>query len=488
MRSPCRPVRRLAGLLVLGLCSPWSPVLGAPAAHAAETARQNAALPPPPHVAVIPPQPQAGAPLALVITGGPPACTPFFASPVVTGNAIVVSGSIPLDPPCGPGPWRQRVELPQLPYGSYTVDVEVNGSPYAALAFVVGPTFPFLSLGGTRFIVGLEQFGEAPLGNAVKLTDESGYFYFVDSANVEVTVKIIDGRAVNGRFWLFAASMTDRPYILRVLDFAARCPSAAAATPASPATTPIGVGCDRAYASLGSHNQNIVDVEAFGAAAPAVGASQQLALEINPRYLTTSDRVVIDVSGNADAFTCAPFFQEPVVKPDGNIIIQQIPAPSCTAGRWLQRFELLRLAEQGIYTVSVLPLAGSPNPAPLAVQTFADPFPSPGFLPPQFAVSLRWTDPAGQDHSVEPVNLGESLYFWLFDSANVEITVKILDGRPVNGHFWVFVASMTDLAFDLQIKQFIPGCVDSPPGSTCPIRHYVNTAHQNHNFIDVNAF
>jgi hypothetical protein len=69
-------------------------------------------------------------------------------------------------------------------------------------------------------------------------------------------------------------------------------------------------------------------------------------------------------------------------------------------------------------------------------------------------------------------------YFWFFDPSNVELTVKVLDGRPVNGHFWLFVASMTDLGFTMTVEDT----------TTNAIRTYVSPASTNRNFIDVNAF
>ncbi len=42
------------------------------------------------------------------------------------------------------------------------------------------------------------------------------------------------------------------------------------------------------------------------------------------------------------------------------------------------------------------------------------------------------------------------LYF--FNRDNVEILIKVLDGCGVNGHRWVFVAPVTDLAFNLQVE------------------------------------
>jgi hypothetical protein len=47
---------------------------------------------------------------------------------------------------------------------------------------------------------------------------DSGLFYFFDSDNWEMLVKVLDGCALNDRFWVFAAATTDVGYSLRVLD------------------------------------------------------------------------------------------------------------------------------------------------------------------------------------------------------------------------------------------------------------------------------
>ena len=48
-------------------------------------------------------------------------------------------------------------------------------------------------------------------------------------------------------------------------------------------------------------------------------------------------------------------------------------------------------------------------------------------------VYLRWRQ-RGWDRALsEPMKRG---YFWFFDPANVELAVKVLDGRPINGKFW----------------------------------------------------
>lgn len=49
---------------------------------------------------------------------------------------------------------------------------------------------------------------------------DSGLFWFFDPANWEMLVKVIDGCALNGRFWVFSAATTSVQYTLTVTDTA----------------------------------------------------------------------------------------------------------------------------------------------------------------------------------------------------------------------------------------------------------------------------
>jgi hypothetical protein len=52
---------------------------------------------------------------------------------------------------------------------------------------------------------------------------------------------------------------------------------------------------------------------------------------------------------------------------------------------------------------------------------------------------------------------GDTGGFWFFSPSNYELLVKVLDGRGVNGHFWVFYGSLTDVEFDLTITDTATG-------------------------------
>lgn len=49
---------------------------------------------------------------------------------------------------------------------------------------------------------------------------DSGLFWFFSASNLELLVKVLDGCAVNDRFWVFAAAATNVEYRLRVTDLA----------------------------------------------------------------------------------------------------------------------------------------------------------------------------------------------------------------------------------------------------------------------------
>jgi plastocyanin len=55
-------------------------------------------------------------------------------------------------------------------------------------------------------------------GTGVSLTDDSGYFWFFDSSNIETTVKVLSGCGIDDAYWVFAAGLTNVDVLLTVLD------------------------------------------------------------------------------------------------------------------------------------------------------------------------------------------------------------------------------------------------------------------------------
>ena len=64
--------------------------------------------------------------------------------------------------------------------------------------------------------------GKTGIGVALPQNDLYGYFSIPDltgnAGNVEVAVKMLDGRPVNGKFWIFYGGLTDFEYTITVTD------------------------------------------------------------------------------------------------------------------------------------------------------------------------------------------------------------------------------------------------------------------------------
>ncbi|MCH9649037.1 MAG: hypothetical protein K0U98_12435 [Deltaproteobacteria bacterium] len=102
--------------------------------------------------------------------------------------------------------------LPEVPEFS-TIE-----SPASVGASLAGEPLEFA---GGRFSASLEWqdfSGNAGPGNGVPLTDDTGYFWFFDSDRPEVVVKVLDGRSINGSFWVFYGALSNVEYTLNVED------------------------------------------------------------------------------------------------------------------------------------------------------------------------------------------------------------------------------------------------------------------------------
>jgi hypothetical protein len=55
-------------------------------------------------------------------------------------------------------------------------------------------------------------------GEGILVTDDSAAFFFFDSSNVEILVRVLDACEINDRFWVFAGGLTNVEYTLTVTD------------------------------------------------------------------------------------------------------------------------------------------------------------------------------------------------------------------------------------------------------------------------------
>jgi hypothetical protein len=84
------------------------------------------------------------------------------------------------------------------------------------------PNATTLCLNGGRFQVTTNYAtaaGQSGAGMAVSLTSDSGYFWFFNSANIELAVKVLDACGLTPpHFWVFAGGLTNVQVTLDVLD------------------------------------------------------------------------------------------------------------------------------------------------------------------------------------------------------------------------------------------------------------------------------
>jgi ELWxxDGT repeat protein len=102
---------------------------------------------------------------------------------------------------------------------SYTPLVEASHG--VAAASVCSASATRLCLNGGRFAVEVawKDFqGHTGVGTAGSLTGDTGYFWFFDATNVEVVAKVLDGRSLNNKFWVFYGALSSVEYTLTVTD------------------------------------------------------------------------------------------------------------------------------------------------------------------------------------------------------------------------------------------------------------------------------
>jgi hypothetical protein len=73
---------------------------------------------------------------------------------------------------------------------------------------------------------------------------------------------------------------------------------------------------------------------------------------------------------------------------------------------------------------------------------------------------------------------GDTGFFWFFDQANVELAVKVLDGTPLNGKFWVFYGALSSVEYTITVT-------DTQTGS---VKEYRNPAGRFGSVGDTGAF
>ena len=387
------------------------------------------------------------------------------------------------------GTYELSVFLTQLDAHPEPITVQTNA---VTLEVVKAPDT--VRLQDERFAVTVDWTtadGSAGTGRPIHgSSDDSTLFTFFERDNWELMVKVLDGCALNGHYWVFTSAATDAGYVVSVTDsdtgdrwtdanpIGVRAP-AVADTTAFPCSTDtatvdaISPTIARATSDEIVPSPLLTEV-AFTPAAPTDNETVALLMahRLNncgwtpPVATITRDGFSLHVD-----LASYPGF-------GGGLAVDR--SPKCTpAFPYLepQRLDLGRL-EPGVYTVSItLTERGADDPKTILThRTTLEVADAPDLVPLQdgrFSTAAVWVDFEDRSGAAQPVPgpSNDSTLFTFFDDANWEVMVKVLDGCAINDHYWVFAAAATDAQYSLGVRDETNGDTwffDNPPGVRAP--------------------
>lgn len=133
---------------------------------------------------------------------------------------------VPLGDPASPIVADFELDLEQtgaLVEGGLYVNVHSGAHPGGEIRGQIPPCFAgpnTLCLNDGRFEaeVEWETATDSGSGGANRVTDDSGAFWFFRPTNLEMLIKVLDGCAVNGHYWVFFSATTNVGFELTVTD------------------------------------------------------------------------------------------------------------------------------------------------------------------------------------------------------------------------------------------------------------------------------
>ncbi|HEV2846146.1 MAG TPA: hypothetical protein VG477_14925, partial [Thermoanaerobaculia bacterium] len=76
----------------------------------------------------------------------------------------------------------------------------------------------------------------------------------------------------------------------------------------------------------------------------------------------------------------------------------------------------------------------------------------------RFRVEAAWRDFDGNAGTGKAVpQTSDTGAFWFFNRENLELMVKVIDGRANNGHFWVYYGALSNVAFTITVTDTATG-------------------------------
>jgi hypothetical protein len=100
----------------------------------------------------------------------------------------------------------------------------------------------------------------------------------------------------------------------------------------------------------------------------------------------------------------------------------------------------------------------------------------------RFMVTVTWVSLSGRtgdeqaataSGNGQAVSLtGDTAYFWFFSSNNVELVIKVVDGRSFNNFFWVFYGALSNVQYTITVTDTLTGAVkvyNNPQGNLASV-------------------
>jgi streptogramin lyase len=243
--------------------------------------------------------------------------------------------------------------------------------------------------------------GTSGTGQAVPMTGDTGYFWFFQPTNVELVVKVLDARSLNGKFWVFYGALSNVAYTITVTDL----------------------------------------------------ETQQVRTYVNPQ----------DTMGSFADTGAFP------------IDAVTMPVDSAAADRAVSRRLDLENSALGAAARKALTRASASQRAACV----SDPT-SLCLTASRFRVEVDWRavhqGTSGEGHAVSMTS--DTGYFWFFRPSNVELVVKVLDARSLNGEFWVFYGALSNVEYTITVTDT----------ETQQVQTYFNPQDTMASFSDTSAF
>lgn len=90
----------------------------------------------------------------------------------------------------------------------------------------------------------------------------------------------------------------------------------------------------------------------------------------------------------------------------------------------------------------------------------------------RFRVMVQWRIPATGENGIATAvpDSDQTGLFWFFDESNIELIVKVLDGRTLNDSFWTFYGGLSDVEYWVSVTDVTNGdtaTYHNPAGNFC---------------------